>query len=127
MFLGNAVGLGGEVTACFTKVVNSSTLAVVKGVIMTRSGFEERTKATANLQEIVKWLPSDLFRTCLARVRPPALAPLTGDISTFRIVPPGVVSQQFPRALWRIWMTFWDLWGMTELPENWRCSIIILA
>ena len=36
--------------------------------MMTRPGFEERAKGSANLQEILKWLPSDLFRTCLARV-----------------------------------------------------------
>ncbi len=41
---------------------------VVRGIMMTRPGFEDRAKGSANLQEILKWLPSDLFRTCLARV-----------------------------------------------------------
>ena len=44
------------------------TVQVVRGIMMTRPGFEERAKGSANLQEILKWLPSDLFRTCLARV-----------------------------------------------------------
>ena len=38
-------------------------------MLMTRPGFEERVKGTSNTQEMLKWLPSDLFRTCLARVR----------------------------------------------------------
>ena len=42
---------------------------VVQGMLMTRPGFEERVKGTSNMQEMLKWLPSDLFRTCLARVR----------------------------------------------------------
>ena len=46
-----------------------SAVQVVRGIMMTRPGFEERAKGSANLQEILKWLPSDLFRTCLARVR----------------------------------------------------------
>lgn len=45
-------------------------LQVVQGMLLTRSGFEERVKATSNMQEMLKWLPSDLFRTCLARVSP---------------------------------------------------------
>ncbi|KAK9817254.1 hypothetical protein WJX72_011915 [[Myrmecia] bisecta] len=68
MFLGNTSHLGGEVTTCFTNVVNTSGLQVVRGIILTRPGFEERAKSTTNLQELVKWLPSDLFRTALARV-----------------------------------------------------------
>ena len=39
---------------------------MVRGIILTRPGFEERAKSTANLQELIKWLPSDLFRTALA-------------------------------------------------------------
>ena len=41
---------------------------VVQGMLLTRPGFEERVKANTNMQDMLKWLPSDLFRTCLARV-----------------------------------------------------------
>lgn len=37
-------------------------------MLLTRPGFEERVKGSSNMQEMLKWLPSDLFRTCLARV-----------------------------------------------------------
>lgn len=42
---------------------------VVQGMLLTRPGFEERVKGSSNMQEMLKWLPSDLFRTSLARVR----------------------------------------------------------
>lgn len=47
-------------------------MQVVKGIVLTRPGFEDKVKGSAHLQEIMKWLPSDLFRTCFARVREPA-------------------------------------------------------
>ena len=46
---------------------------VVQGMLLTRPGFEERVKGTSNMQEMLKWLPSDMFRTCLARVSLSAL------------------------------------------------------
>ena len=52
-------------------------LQVVQGMLLTRPGFEERVRGIGNMQEMLKWLPSDLFRTCLARVQlhdPQALA-----------------------------------------------------
>jgi len=42
---------------------------VVRGVILARRGFEDRAAGVTSLQEAVKLLPSELFRTCLARVR----------------------------------------------------------
>eukprot|EP00891_Asterochloris_glomerata_P005698 jgi/Astpho2/5698/fgenesh1_pg.00079_%23_105_t len=68
LFLGRVSELGGGITMCFTDAVNTMVLQVVRGIMMTRPGFEDRAKGSANLQEILKWLPSDLFRTCLARV-----------------------------------------------------------
>ena len=40
-------------------------------MVLTRPspGLEERVKGSQALQELVKWLPPDLFRTCLTRVR----------------------------------------------------------
>ena len=39
-------------------------------MVLTRPtpGLEERAQSTQLLQELVKWLPPDLFLTCLSRV-----------------------------------------------------------
>ncbi len=42
---------------------------VVHSVIMTRPVLEDRARASLPLQDMVRGLPADLFRTCLARVR----------------------------------------------------------
>ena len=67
MFLGNPGSLGGEVKSAFVGAVNSAVLKVVRGVLLTRPGMEEKAGAAGTLQELVRCLPSDLFRTCLAR------------------------------------------------------------
>ncbi len=41
---------------------------VVRSVILTRSGLEESARAGAPVQDMVRGVPADLFRTCLARV-----------------------------------------------------------
>ena len=41
-------------------------MGVVRGVLLARPGAEGATGGT--LQELVRRLPGDLFRTCLARV-----------------------------------------------------------
>ena len=41
--------------------------SVVRGVLLTRRGAEGGQEG-ATLQELVRRLPGDLFRTCLARV-----------------------------------------------------------
>ena len=50
---------------------------VVRGVVLTRPtpGLEERAQSTQLLQELVKWLPPDLFLTCLSRVSASVPAP----------------------------------------------------
>ena len=68
-FLGNTANLGEEVNNCFASVINGQALKVVRGVVLTRAGLEDKARSTTMLQEIVKWLPPDLFRQCLARVR----------------------------------------------------------
>ena len=42
---------------------------VVRSVILTRPGLEDRAHASLPVQDMVRGLPADLFRTCLARVR----------------------------------------------------------
>lgn len=70
MYLGNVSSLGEEVMAAFAAVMGAAALKVVRGVVLMRptAGLEERAKSTQLLQELVKWLPPDLFRTCLSRV-----------------------------------------------------------
>lgn len=50
MFLGNVDGLGSEVKAAFVNAVNSAVQKVVRGVLLTRPGFEERAAVASNLQ-----------------------------------------------------------------------------
>lgn len=71
VYLGNVGSLGEEVMAAFAAVVGAAALKVARGVVLTRPtpGLEERVKSTQLLQELVKWVPADLFRTCLSRVR----------------------------------------------------------
>lgn len=66
-FLGNTGSLGEEVNSCFASAVNSGALKVVRGVVLTRAGLEDKARSTTILQEILKWLPPDLFRQCLAK------------------------------------------------------------
>lgn len=42
---------------------------VVRSVILTRTGLEESARAGVPVQDMVRGVPADLFRTCLARVR----------------------------------------------------------
>ena len=46
-------------------------------MVLTRPtpGLEERAQSTQLLQELVKWLPPDLFLTCLSRVSASVSAP----------------------------------------------------
>lgn len=68
LFLGNVASLGAEVKAAFASTIGASMVKVVRGVLLTRPGMEEHAgSSSATLQELVRLLPSDLFRTCLAR------------------------------------------------------------
>ena len=53
----------------FANVVSTAAHRVIRGVILTRQGLESKARSTSMVQELVKLLPPDLFRTCLARVR----------------------------------------------------------
>ena len=71
VYLGNVGSLGEDVMAAFAAVVGIAALKVARGVVLKRPvpGLEERVKSTQLLQELVKFVPPDLFRTCLTRVR----------------------------------------------------------
>ncbi|KAK9843494.1 hypothetical protein WJX81_005881 [Elliptochloris bilobata] len=66
--LGNVAALGEEVMAAFAAVVNSAALKVARGVLLARPGVGAEVRSSQLLQELVRQLPSDQFRTCLSQV-----------------------------------------------------------
>lgn len=67
--MGDVSQLGAEVMGCFGAAIAAAALKVTRGVIAARRGFEELAANVVSLQEAIKLLPSELFRTCLAKVR----------------------------------------------------------
>uniref|UniRef100_A0A1D1ZMS1 Coiled-coil domain-containing protein 132 n=1 Tax=Auxenochlorella protothecoides TaxID=3075 RepID=A0A1D1ZMS1_AUXPR len=61
-------GLAAEVQSALLAAVGSVSARVVRGVLLTRSGCEARARSAGGLQDLVRLLPSDLFRTALARL-----------------------------------------------------------
>lgn len=74
VYLGELGSLGEEVLAAFVSAMSSAAVKVVRGIIVGRAGLEEHARATAIFGELVKLLPADLFRPCLAQVRACAIA-----------------------------------------------------
>ena len=70
VYLGNTATLKEEVMNAFANVVSTACQKVIRGVVLTRQGLEGRARSTSMMPELVKLLPPDLFRTCLARVSP---------------------------------------------------------
>lgn len=58
--------------AAYAAVVNTAALKVARAVLLSRpgAGGEERPRSSQLLQELVRLLPSDQFRTCLSQARP---------------------------------------------------------
>lgn len=52
----------------YASAVDTAVLKTLRGVLMTRAGLEGRVRGAGILHELIKLLPADLFRTCLARV-----------------------------------------------------------
>ena len=67
--MGDVSQLGAEVMGCFGAAITAAALKVTRGVIAARRGYEELAANVVSLQEAIKLLPSELFRTCLAKVR----------------------------------------------------------
>lgn len=82
VYLGNTATLGEEAMNAFANVVSTAAHRVIRGVILTRQGLEGKARSTSMVQELVKLLPPDLFRTCLARVR--SKAALTSTVFQFK-------------------------------------------
>ncbi len=55
----------------YASAVDTAVLKTLRSVLVTRAGLEGRVKGAGILHELIKLLPADLFRVCLARVRPP--------------------------------------------------------
>jgi hypothetical protein len=72
VFLGNYQHLGAEIAAAFMAAVSATAAQMVRSVLLARPGLEARARPGAPLQEMVRGIPSDLYRTCLARVRTPS-------------------------------------------------------
>ena len=68
VYLGNTATLNEETMNAFANVVGTAAHKVIRGVILTRQGLESKARNTSMVQDLVKLLPPDLFRTCLARV-----------------------------------------------------------
>ena len=62
------IDAGRDVCTAFSAAPSSTTHKVLRGVLLARPGKEERAARAQSLEEVVALLPSDLFRTCLARV-----------------------------------------------------------
>ena len=77
VWLGNTATLNEETMNSFASAVSSSALRVIRGVVLTRQGLENKARSSSMVQELVKLLPPDLFRTCLARVSAPPNPPPT--------------------------------------------------
>ena len=64
---------GNQVMAAFAAAVNGAALKVTRSVLLARAGAGAELRTSQLLQELVRQLPSDQFRTCLAQARHPQL------------------------------------------------------
>ena len=53
----------------YASAVDTAVLKTLRSILLTRPGLEGRAKGAGILQEIIKLLPADLFRVCLAKVQ----------------------------------------------------------
>lgn len=63
------VPCGGQVMAAFAAAVNGAALKVTRSALLARAGAGAELRTSQLLQELVRQLPSDHFRTCLAQAR----------------------------------------------------------
>ena len=52
----------------YASAVDTAVLKTLRSILLTRPGLEGRAKGAGILQELIKLLPADLFRVCLAKV-----------------------------------------------------------
>ena len=69
MFLGNIQELGSRLTNAYMAAVSAACAQTVRSVLLTQPALAQRALSGASMQELTRGIPSDLFRTCLARAR----------------------------------------------------------
>ena len=75
LFLGNIQELGSRLTNACMAAVSTSCAQTVRSVLLTQPALAPRALTAASMQDLIRDVPSDLFRTCLAQVlhRAPSL------------------------------------------------------
>ena len=68
LFLGNVQELGSRLTNAYMSAVSASCAQTVRSVLLTQPALAARALSGANMHDLTRGVPSDLFRTCLARV-----------------------------------------------------------
>ena len=72
LFLGNVQELGSRLTNAYMSAVSASCAQTVRSVLLTQPALAARALSGATMHDLTHGVPSDLFRTCLARVCPPS-------------------------------------------------------
>ena len=68
LFLGNVQELGSRLTDAYMSAVSASCAQTVRSVLLTQPALASRALSGATMHDLTRGVPSDLFRTCLARV-----------------------------------------------------------
>ena len=68
LFLGNVQELGSRLTNAYMSAVSASCAQTVRSVLLTQPALAARALSGATMHDLTRGVPSDLFRTCLARV-----------------------------------------------------------
>ena len=68
LFLGNVQELGSRLANAFMAAVSTSSAQTVRSVLLTQPALAQRAMAGTTVQDLTRGIPSDIFRTCVARV-----------------------------------------------------------
>ena len=68
LFLGNVQELSSRLTNAYMAAVSASCTQTVRSVLLTQPALAQRALSGTSVQDLTRDVPSDIFRTCLARV-----------------------------------------------------------
>ena len=68
LFLGNTQELGSRLANAYMAAVSTSCAQTVRSVLLTQPALAQRAMAGTTVQDLTRSIPSDIFRTCVARV-----------------------------------------------------------
>ena len=68
LFLGNVQELGSRLANAYMAAVSASCAQTVRSVLLTQPVLTQRALMGTTMQDLTRGIPSDIFRTCLARV-----------------------------------------------------------